>query len=150
MTTNSLDSMRVWSQDRSIATPPVTTLRVDSINAPGTGAQKVLYEARMLDAYTIGVQTFVYGWPMVEASRIRSNMLDPQFSQHAPMNVYRHEPAPADDKYVLFPTPNGDLLYSEAFFDLTKVWRLMMPRTRTRNFRRSRRYGRRPVRRTYS
>jgi hypothetical protein len=46
--------------------------------------KQVLYEARVLDAYTIGVQAYVYGWPIVEAARIRSNMLNPQFRHHPP------------------------------------------------------------------
>ncbi|MFF6887952.1 DUF1254 domain-containing protein [Streptomyces sp. NPDC012421] len=110
--------MPSWSPDFSIATPPSRHIRIDRVERDASPLNEILYEARVLDAYTIGVQAYVYGWPAVENWRVRSRLLDPEARQHAPLNAFLHEPDPADHRYELFVTPNADLLYSEAFFDL--------------------------------
>ncbi|MER7728171.1 DUF1254 domain-containing protein [Streptomyces sp. NPDC096323] len=110
--------MQTWSSDRSIATPPARFIRADRVERDDSPLNATLYESRVLDAYTIGVQAYVYGWPTVANWQIRSRMLDPDFPQHAPLGAFLHEPLPADHHYRLFVTPNADLLYSEAFVDL--------------------------------
>ncbi|NLU68781.1 DUF1254 domain-containing protein [Streptomyces sp. HNM0574] len=110
--------MPTWSTDRSIATPPARFIRADRVERDDSPLSDTLYEARVLDAYTIGVQAYVYGWPAVHNWRIRACLLDPDFPQHAPLGTFLHEPLPADHRYRLFVTPNADLLYSEAFLDL--------------------------------
>ncbi|MFC9960394.1 DUF1254 domain-containing protein [Streptomyces nigra] len=110
--------MQNWSPDFSIATPPARFIRADRVERDDSPINDVLYEARVLDAYTIGVQAYVYGWPAVENWRIRARFLDPAAPQHAQLNTFLHEPELADHRYELFVTPNADLLYSEAFFDL--------------------------------
>lgn len=108
----------VWSPNHSIMTAPAPYIRADRVDANETPIQKAMYQGRVLDAYTIGIQAYVYGWPIVEASRIRSSMLDPKFKHYAAINTFRHEDNPADDKYRLFVSANADLLYSQSFFDL--------------------------------
>ncbi|MNO81719.1 hypothetical protein D3C76_729720 [compost metagenome] len=103
-----------------IQPPAVTSIRADHVEPGDKPALKALYRARVLDAYSIGVQAYVYGWPAVENYRVCSRLLDPQYRHHAPLNSFRHEPAPADDHYSLFVTPNADLLYSQACLDLSR------------------------------
>ncbi|WP_419712708.1 DUF1254 domain-containing protein [Pseudomonas sp. NFX224] len=105
---------------QSIQPPPVDSIRVDRVEPGDKPALKVMYRARQLDAYSLGIQAYVYGWPAVENYRVCSRMLDPDFRHHAALNSFRHEPTPADDQYRLFVTPNGDLLYSEACLDLSQ------------------------------
>jgi len=105
---------------QSIQPPAVTSIRVDRAEPSDKPAYKALYRARVLDAYSLGVQAYVYGWPAVENRRVCSRLLDPQYRQHAPLNSFRHESAPADEHYDLFVTPNADLLYSEACLDLSR------------------------------
>ncbi|BAN48672.1 DUF1254 domain-containing protein [Metapseudomonas resinovorans] len=107
-------------QPHPIQPPPVELIRADRVEPGERPAQKVLYRARQLDAYSIGVQAYVYGWPAVENYRVCSRLLDPAFRHHAPLNSFRHETGPADDQYKLFVTPNGDLLYSQACLDLSQ------------------------------
>ncbi|MFR0693557.1 DUF1254 domain-containing protein [Enterobacterales bacterium AE_CKDN230030158-1A_HGKHYDSX7] len=102
-----------------IQPPTVSSIRVDRAEPSDKPAYKALYRARVLDAYSIGVQAYVYGWPAVENYRVCSRLLDPKYRQHAPLNSLRHETAPADEHYDLFVTPNADLLYSEACLDLS-------------------------------
>ncbi|MFI6942841.1 DUF1254 domain-containing protein [Streptomyces sp. NPDC050418] len=106
------------SADPGITTPPAPFIRADRVERDNSPLNEVLYESRVLDAYTIGVQAYVYGWPAVENWRIRARFLDPAAPQHASLNTFLHEPELADHRYELFVTPNADLLYSEAFFDL--------------------------------
>ncbi|MGE8064412.1 DUF1254 domain-containing protein [Pseudomonas sp. NPDC089569] len=105
---------------QSIQPPPVDSIRADRVEPGETPAMKVMYRARQLDAYSLGVQAYIYGWPAVENYRVCSRLLDPDFRHHAALNSFRHEPAPADDQYRLFVTPNGDLLYSQACLDLSR------------------------------
>ncbi|WP_432168339.1 DUF1254 domain-containing protein [Streptomyces sp. bgisy031] len=111
--------MRNDAPDGVIATPPSSLIRADRVERDDSPISDTLYESRVLDAYTIGVQAYVYGWPAVENYRVRSRFLDPQCAQHGALNTFRHETNPADHGFELFVTPNADLLYSEAFIDLT-------------------------------
>ncbi|WP_394562092.1 DUF1254 domain-containing protein [Aquipseudomonas alcaligenes] len=110
----------VIAAEQSIQPPAVHSIRADRVEPSDRPALKVLYRARQLDAYSVGVQAYVYGWPAVENYRVCSRLLDPQFRHHAPLNSFRHEEAAADDQYKLFVTPNGDLLYSQACLDLSQ------------------------------
>lgn len=109
----------IWTLDRGINSQSSFRPRVDCVGKPSSGIERLLYDARILDAYAIGVQAYVWGWPIVEAARIRANMLDPAFKYFAPINGFRHEVSPADADFTLFPAPCTDLIYSEVFFDVT-------------------------------
>ncbi|MFJ9174017.1 DUF1254 domain-containing protein [Streptomyces sp. NPDC102360] len=111
--------MRNDAPDGFIATPPSSLIRADRVERDDSPLSDTLYESRVLDAYTIGVQAYVYGWPLVENYRVRSRYLDPACAQHGRLNTFRHETDPADHSFELFVTPNADLLYSETFVDLT-------------------------------
>ena len=111
---------RIWSNDRNIACQPRASVRVERLMQPATESDRVRYEARMADAYALGLQAYLWGWPMVEAARIRSRTLDPSFRHHAPPNVFHHEWSPADSVFSLFPAPCADQVYSEAFFDVSR------------------------------
>ncbi|MEV6263951.1 DUF1254 domain-containing protein [Streptomyces sp. NPDC051784] len=112
--------MRKNAPDGVIATPPSHVVRSDRVEHDDSPISDVLYDSRTLDAYTIGVQAYVYGWPLVENYRVRSRFLDPACAQHGALNVFRHETDPAGHGFELFVTPNADLLYSGTFFDLTE------------------------------
>lgn len=111
---------KTWAPSNSILEPPVTSLRVDRAEPGNSPAEKALYHARYLDAYTLGVQAYAFGWAPVESYRVCSLMYDPAYRHHAAPNTFRHEPVPADDKYTQFVTPNADLLYSTACLNLKK------------------------------
>ncbi|WP_372343553.1 DUF1254 domain-containing protein [Streptomyces sp. KL116D] len=111
--------MRNDAPDGVLSTPPSSLIRADRVERDDSPLNATLYESRVLDAYTIGVQAYVYGWPAVENYRVRSQYLDPACAQHGALNTFRHETDPAGHGFELFVTPNADLLYSEAFIDVT-------------------------------
>lgn len=112
-------SERTWSRDRNIMSRASGAVRVDRVADPHSDYDRTLYEARMADAYALGLQAYIWGWPMVEAARLRSAFLNPTFRHFAPINALHHEWAPADAGFTLLPSPCSDHLYSEGFFDVT-------------------------------
>ena len=71
-------------------------------------------------AYAIGVQAYLYGYPMMDLWRtFWEGTLDPKRGHDIGLNAFnfsRKLVTPADDWVV---TPNNDTLYNRAFFDLT-------------------------------
>jgi hypothetical protein len=78
-----------------------------------------LEQAREEQAYTIGVQATIYGYPLVEMYRVRpARVSDPANKNRAHLNQFSHGRRLRDptDTQVVF--PNNDTLYSSAFLDL--------------------------------
>src|SRR5262245_39793990 len=76
-------------------------------------------QAREENAYTIGVQAYIYGYPVVELYRLRyARVFDPANKNRGLLNEFSHARRLKDpsDKQVIF--PNNDTLYSSAFLDL--------------------------------
>jgi hypothetical protein len=74
------------------------------------------------DAHAIGVEAYLYFYPLVTMDLTRkqlTNVAKPE-GVHAPMNAFANLPAfpPADMKVVV--RPNFDTLYSSAWLDLSK------------------------------
>ena len=75
--------------------------------------------AREEDAYSLGVQAYIYGLAPVEAYRVRHEWTqDPSSAVHAPVNRFRHErdlPAPGS-----VATSDDGVLRSHAWVDLSR------------------------------
>jgi hypothetical protein len=75
-------------------------------------------------AYTLGVQTYIFGYPWVYLSQIRwawvTQPRDPQRIPYAPLNYFWHIPNLTDAKYRDGGSPNQDTLYSCAWVDVGK------------------------------
>src|SRR5580693_3122030 len=78
-------------------------------------------QAREEYAYTIGVQAYVYGYPLIEMYRIRfKGVCDPDNTQRVPLNRFRHRRELLDHTATTVVAPNNDTLYSSAWLDLAK------------------------------
>ncbi len=78
-----------------------------------------LAKAREEEGYTIGVQPFIYGWPLIEMYRSRWEWHFDKSSHNynGPINVFGHtRRATHEDTFVV--TPINDAFYSRAFVDL--------------------------------
>ena len=72
-------------------------------------------------AYTIGVQSYIYGYATVELYRtMYEQSLDPNNENKVGINEYSHvrKLATPEDTWVV--TPNNDTYYSRAWLDLSK------------------------------
>lgn len=89
------------------------------------GGAKVLpaetYAAKEDAAYAIGMQAYIWGYPLVEMYRVRdASTLGPDpAGVNAPINQFGHARRLVDDKLKLAHYPNADTLYSLAWLDLT-------------------------------
>ena len=78
-------------------------------------------QAREEYAYTIGVQAYVYGYPLVEMYRIRFKaVFDPESKPRIPLNHFKHARELLDHTATTVVAPNNDTLYSSAWLDLAK------------------------------
>jgi hypothetical protein len=78
-------------------------------------------QAREEYAYTIGVQAYIYGYPLVEMYRIRFKaVFDPENKNRVPLNQFRHMRALLDHTATTVVAPNNDTLYSSAWLDLAQ------------------------------
>src|SRR5262249_60455201 len=71
-------------------------------------------------AYTVGVQAYVYGYPVVEMYRTRFlRVYDPKNDARTSLNLFAHarKLRGPDDRSVV--SPNNDTLYSSAWLDLS-------------------------------
>ncbi len=76
-------------------------------------------QAREEQAYTIGVQAYIYGYPLVEMYRVRhTRVYDPASKNRARLNQFTHGRRLRDHTDTLVVFPNNDTLYSSAFLDL--------------------------------
>jgi hypothetical protein len=80
-------------------------------------------------AYHIGVQAYIYGYPLVDMYRQMHNethRIQPQQQVYAPLNrFYRFPAIVGPDNAGNFRAPNNDTLYFTAWFDLTEQPLLM-------------------------
>jgi hypothetical protein len=89
------------------------------------GAAKVLpaetYAAKEEAAYAIGMQAYIWGYPLVEMYRVRdASTLGPDpAGVNAPINQFGHARRLVDEKLKLAHYPNSDTVYSLAWLDLT-------------------------------
>ncbi|MBI1181866.1 MAG: DUF1214 domain-containing protein [Alphaproteobacteria bacterium] len=87
-----------------------------------------IFAAGPCDPYTLGVQAYVWGFPIVEAAKIRLFFTRPDdpFSQRPPsvagaaLNHFGHGRILADPDNLSGVGPNNDTLYSNAVFDLSQ------------------------------
>jgi hypothetical protein len=74
------------------------------------------YAAKEEAAYAIGMQAYIWGYPLVEMYRVRDASTtgpDPA-GVNAPINQFGHARRLVDDKLKLAHYPNSDTLYSIA------------------------------------
>ncbi len=93
---------------------------VSSVLSLATQAQSTVTEQ---DAYEIGVEAYIYLYPLVLMDATRRQAVNVEAGKvigRGPMNVFTHVPIfpPADFRDVV--RPNFDTLYSIAWLDLTK------------------------------
>ncbi len=75
--------------------------------------------AREEYAYTIGVQAYIYGYPLVEMYRVRYKaVFDPDKKNRTPLNHFQHKRNLSDHTATTVVAPNNDTLYSSARLDL--------------------------------
>ncbi|WP_180247610.1 DUF1254 domain-containing protein [Bacillus sp. AFS031507] len=65
--------------------------------------------------YSIGIQAFLYGFPLVDMARNMQGSL-----KKAPLNSFYHERKLADEHFRDWVRPNNDTMYSIAWLDLSK------------------------------
>jgi hypothetical protein len=70
-------------------------------------------------AYTVGVQAYIYGYPLVEMYRVRhSRVFDPNNKDRVGLNQFLHARKLRNHNDTLIVAPNHDTLYSSAWLDL--------------------------------
>src|SRR5712692_3690731 len=86
---------------------------------PKAPAPLTAAELREEEAYAIGLQAYIYGFPVVEMYRLRYNSaFSPTNRNRVPLNQFRHRRELIDHTYSAVVSPNSDTLYSSAFLDL--------------------------------
>jgi hypothetical protein len=72
-------------------------------------------------AYAVGLQAYVYGFPVVEMYRVRyRHVSDPNNPERTPLNRLRHARRLRDHTATAVVSPNNDTLYSSAWLDLAR------------------------------
>lgn len=71
-------------------------------------------------AYTLGVQAYVYGYPVVEMYRTRYGHVFAANATHPGLNRFRHVRDLAGPSSTSVVAPNNDTLYSSAWLDLAQ------------------------------
>jgi hypothetical protein len=85
------------------------------------GEQLTPQHAQEEYAYSIGVQAYIYGYPLVEMYRLRYKaVFDPDNKNRTPVNHFRHLRKLLDDTATTVVAPNSDTLYSSAWLDLSQ------------------------------
>jgi hypothetical protein len=97
------------------------------VGAPPTLAQKPAATAlspeqlREEEAYSIGLQAYIYGFPVVEMYRLRYlSAFSPTNPNRTPINQFRRRRELIDHTYTAVVSPNSDTLYSSAWLDLAR------------------------------
>ena len=123
---------------RNRLSPAVLALALLAMLVGTPGQTQELTQRRALEAQKIGVETVVYGLPLVlmELTRQQStNVPGPQANAHAPINQFGSmaEYPPASDQSIV--RMNVDTLYSFAWLDLsTEPMVLSLPDTHERYY----------------
>jgi len=82
-------------------------------------AHEVPTDPRQVEAFTIGVQAYIYGYPLVEMYRTREAMaLRPENPNYAPINQFDHMRHLLGPEFTDVVSPNNDTLYSTAWLEL--------------------------------
>jgi len=79
-------------------------------------------QAREQEAFDLGVEAYIYGYPLVTLDttrRVMTNTARP-LANHAPMGQFYNAPAYPDAAFRDVTAPNADTLYSSAWLDLAK------------------------------
>ena len=87
------------------------------------GFDAELYGAQEAQAFALGVQAYVYGYPLVEMERTRrltTAVSEPDQKGRAPVNNFGHIADLADAKFRDVVTPNNDTIYSIGWLDLSE------------------------------
>ena len=89
---------------------------------PASAQQKPVDEDwREQYAFSVGVQAYIYGMPLLYLTRLRYKWVtDASSFPYAPLNQFYHFRNIADASYKDGGSPNNDTLYSWGFFDLSK------------------------------
>jgi hypothetical protein len=78
-------------------------------------------EIRQEESYTIGVQAYVYGYPVVEMYKTRYDYaFNPARKNRTPLNQLTHRRQLVDPAIQTVVSPNNDTLYSAAWLDLAR------------------------------
>lgn len=106
---------------RGILTLLLTGLVLSSVIAlAATGTKDDGYQARENDAYSIGVQAYIYGLAPVIIERTERAFTSTPGPGHAPVNQFGHVRHLATPDDAIIVTPNADTLYSSAWLELGK------------------------------
>ena len=79
-------------------------------------------QAREQEAFELGVEAYIYGYPLVTMDmtrRVMTNAARP-LARHAPLGQFYNAPAYPDAGFRDVTAPNADTLYSTAWLDLAK------------------------------
>jgi hypothetical protein len=103
------------------AAPRASAQEIPKNVSPAAALPAETYAAKEEAAYAIGMQAYIWGYPLVEMYRFRdasTNGPDPA-GVNAPINQFGHARRLVDDKLKLAHYPNSDTLYSIAWLDLS-------------------------------
>jgi len=87
-------------------------------------------QAREQQAFELGVEAYIYGYPLVTMDMTRRVMTNTKrpLANHAPMGQFFNAPTYPDAKFRDVTAPNADTLYSSAWLDLSQEpWVLSLP-----------------------
>ncbi len=97
---------------------------------PKLDAASAAEQAREQAAFELGVEAYIYGYPLVTMDmtrRVMTNTAHP-LANHAPMGQFFNAPTYPDAAFRDVTAPNADTLYSSAWLDLAKEpWILSLP-----------------------
>lgn len=96
-------------------------------------------KAREIEAYTLGVSAYLWGYPLVRMERVMREYTDvkgpqPATSYRAPLNRIGWATALATPSAKDMPTANNDTLYMSAVVTLTEPYVLSVPDTNDRYY----------------
>ena len=101
------------------ATPQKPALPVAQSGPPINPAPD---QAKVQEAFDIGVEAYIYGYPLVTMEmtrRVMTNVVKPG-GNHAPMGQFHNSKTYPDASFRDVTAPNADTLYSTAWLDLAK------------------------------
>lgn len=112
-------SASLRAQDKPEVPAPATSANVPSHAAKAPAMS--LDQAREDYAYAIGVEAYIYSYPLVEMYRVRyKRLFDPVDGVPSRLNEFHHVRDLLDYKATAVVAPNNDTLYSTAWLDLAK------------------------------
>src|SRR5580698_2184226 len=97
----------------------LSLISVSSANAQPAASTK--FDWREQYAYSLGLQAYVYGFPLIYLSELRHKWAtDASSHPYTAPNHFYHFRTVADDTYKDGGSPNTDTLYSWGFLDLSR------------------------------